>query len=210
MSLCESVFRTSSVRVLAGSPHVVLHRPDGSAAKPRRRNSVRTSVTAATALRVMTSSPWVLNVGRHSSPARGERPLAFECDTSDSNAPNTAAWGDRPRWWASCARRETWHRLRANHDQRSSGVVCRRAQQARPTPIHPATLTTARRIRPRSSLGPQGRRAFELLECGSFSPSNALAGNRRSRVRCWSPLCRRAVVVPVTVMAMAASARPPA
>lgn len=55
MSLRESTFHTLSEKMFAGGRQAVLHRPDGSAAKPRRRNSVRTSVTAATALRVMTS-----------------------------------------------------------------------------------------------------------------------------------------------------------
>jgi hypothetical protein len=37
----------------------------------------------------------MLSVGRHSSPTRGDTPLAFACDASDSNAARGAACGDR-------------------------------------------------------------------------------------------------------------------
>ena len=51
---------------------------------------------ASIALRAMTSKPWVLSVGRHSSPAHGASPLAFEWEASDMNAPRVAACGPSP------------------------------------------------------------------------------------------------------------------
>jgi len=53
--LAESAFPLLLVEMFAGGRRAVLHRPDGSAANPRRRNPVRTSVDRRDGVRVMTS-----------------------------------------------------------------------------------------------------------------------------------------------------------
>ena len=61
------------------------------------RKSATIPAMSSIAARGITSKPWVLSVGRQSSPARGVSPLALECEASDMNAPSVAGCGDSPR-----------------------------------------------------------------------------------------------------------------